>query len=65
MSEKTLEGFKTDTQKLILKTVRDSYGKPAEEDNRTAFEEKYGFDLKRFDEDYELAKKVVSKITGE
>ena len=65
MSEKTLENFKTDTQKLILKTVRDSYGTPAEEDNRTAFEEKYGFDLKRFDEDYELAKKVVSKITGE
>ena len=63
-SKETLEGFKTPTQIEMLKTVRESYGQPEEQDTRLAFEKEFGFDLKNFDEDYELAKQVVDKVTG-
>jgi hypothetical protein len=63
-SKETLEGFKTPTQVEMLKKVRESYGEPNEQDTRMAFEKEFGFDLKNLDQDYDLAKQVVEKVTG-
>ena len=64
MIEGTFEGFRSDTQLSMLRKVRDSYGTPQEENMRSAFEKEFNFDLKTFEERYNLAKQVVEKVTG-
>jgi len=62
--EETLEGMTSPTQLEMMKKVRASYGEANEQDNRIVFENTFGFDLKNLDQDYELAKQVVEKVTG-
>ena len=61
-SERTLEGFDTPTEKDILKTARESIGTPQEAANRALFEKEFGFDIKLFDEDLDLARKVIADV---
>lgn len=61
-SERTLEEFNTPTEKAILKAARESIGTPQEAANRALFEKEFGFDIKLFDEDLDLARKVIADI---
>lgn len=61
-SERTLEEFDTPTEKAILKAARESIGTPQEAANRALFEKEFGFDIKLFDEDLDLARKVIADV---